>query len=384
MSFKDELDAAVASYDEARTAREALVGKEGDEVRAQVEELETRMGALGADVTRLSKLADEERAIEEARSKSPLYTPRVITESRAKNDDNAELRSLLSVAGAQGNFKIEARAVLGSADGNYTSKSFGDEVLNKVKDRATVTKAGATVKADQGGNKLSAVSVDTIATAWTARGDALPDTTTGTVKELSAYLVGGIVRVDNQQIQDSASDLVGLIAGEAGRTIANAVQVKLLTGDASDEPNGILHTTGGAGVGVTAAASALTVGNLYTLRAKVPTATGWVMNSSTYGAIMALNTNGLWSVDPSSNMPAFLGVPVVIDENMPNIGANNKSVILGDFAGGYYLRVAGGIETQTLVERYAEYNQTGIKVQTRVDGVVTDSELIQVIKHAAS
>ncbi|MET0466594.1 MAG: phage major capsid protein, partial [Chitinophagaceae bacterium] len=223
MSFKDELDAAVASYDEARTAREALVGKEGDEVRAQVEELETRMGALGADVTRLSKLADEERAIEEARSKSPLYTPRVITESRAKNDDNAELRSLLSVAGAQGNFKIEARAVLGSADGNYTSKSFGDEVLNKVKDRATVTKAGATVKADQGGNKLSAVSVDTIATAWTARGDALPDTTTGTVKELSAYLVGGIVRVDNQQIQDSASDLVGLIAGEAGRTIANAV-----------------------------------------------------------------------------------------------------------------------------------------------------------------
>ncbi|MBB5804660.1 HK97 family phage major capsid protein [Saccharothrix ecbatanensis] len=386
MSFKDELEVALQAYDAAKEERSALVGAEvTEEVRTKVSEVETRMTELAAEVSNLSAKAEEERAIEEARAKSPLFVPRVVTNDRAKND-NDELRSLFASRGSR-NFSTTARefrAVLGSADGNYTSKTFGDAVMSNFANRATLTNAGAVIRNDQSGNKLSAVAVDTIDTAWTARGDALPDTTTGTVKELSAYLVGGIVRVDNQQIQDSASDLVGLIANKAGVTIANEVQEKLLTGTGTNEPTGVLATTGGAAVGVTAGASALTAANLYVLRGKVVNPTAWVMNSTTFAAIMSLDTNGLWAVDPTKSVTTLLGVPVIFDENMPNIGANNKSVVLGDFANGYYLRVAGGIDTQVLVERYAEYNQTGIKVVTRVDGVVTDPQLVQVIKHAAS
>lgn len=370
MSYKDELEAALNAYDEAKEQRSAATGD--DKVA-----LDAKLSELAEEVRAASARAEEERSIEEARAKSPLFTPRVYTQPRGEGD---ELRSAM-LAGGSHNFEI--RAVSGSAAKNYADKSFGDKLLAVVGDGATLIKAGADVQTTATGNPLAGITVDPVAGRQTARGNALLDTTAEGVKDLSAYLYGGIVRVDNALIDDSASDLVGHVARKAAfdpySGIVGLLNAELLTGTGSNQPRGVLLD---ASVGVTAGAAAITLADINKLNARVQSATAWIMNSNTLAAVMSLNTNGLWNVDPKTNWTTIYGKPVIVDENMPNVGTGNKSVVLGDFLNGYHLRVVRGIETEVSRERYFEHHQTGIKVVMRADGVVTDSRLVQVIQHA--
>lgn len=376
MSFKEELDAALAAYDEAKEQRNTATGEERSELDAKLTELAEEVRSASARV-------DEETKIEEVRAKSPLAVARPTIQVRERDNDNAELRSLITRAGARGNFEV--RAVLGDATKNFANTGFGLSVIRAVEDNMTLTQAGATFKPDTTGNPIAATVVDPIDVDRTARDSALPVTTADSERTLSSYLYGGIVKIDNAHINDSAFDLVGEISNKAGVFVGNELAVDLVGGDGSAKPYGLLNATYGASAGATAPATALTAGALTKLVAKVKSRNAvWIMNSDTYAAIWNLDTNGMWSFNPQENVTTLLGRAVVIDETMPDIEASAKSVILGDFVNGYYLRVVGGVETQTLVELYAEKNQTGVKVTLRADGVVTDPNLVKYIQHAAS
>lgn len=373
MSFKEELDAALAAYDEAKEQRNTATGEERTELDAKLNELAEEVRSASARV-------EEERSIEEVRAKSPLAVTRPTIQVRERDADNAELRSLLT-RGGKGAF--EFRSVLGDPTKNFANAGFGLSVIRAVEDNMTLTLAGAVMRPDSTGNPIAATVVDPIDVDRTARDSALPVTTADSTKTLGAYLYGGIVKVDNAHINDTAYDLVGEIANKAGIYVANELAVDLVSGTGGGtQPTGIRTS---ATAGASAPATALTVGALTKLVAKVKSRNSvWIMNSNTYSAIWNLDTNGMWNFDPRTSVETLLGRPVVIDENMPDIGASAKSVILGDFANGYYLRVVGGVETQTLVELYAATNQTGVKVTLRADGVVTDPNLVKYIQHAAS
>src|ERR1044072_1983940 len=105
MNYADKVKAALEQRDAVAKELEGFDGQElTDETRAKVEELEARSSDLAKEIVRLDAKAQEERAVEEARAKSPLYTPRVRTEDRAVEGEEGELRSLV-VNGGRATFE---------------------------------------------------------------------------------------------------------------------------------------------------------------------------------------------------------------------------------------------------------------------------------------
>lgn len=381
MSFKEEMEAALEAYDAAKEERSALVGKEAtDEVNAKVSEVEARMTKLAAEVSNLSAKAEEERAIEEARSKSPLYTPRARTEARSEAD---ELRSALNGDGRVFEFRS---AITAGGVSNYANGSFVEKVVTAVKDNTSVLKAGAFILTDSTGNRISAPSVTGFGPAQTAESTALPETASGTVKHLSHYNYGGLFRLSNALIRDVNADLVGLLGRRGGVEVANALNAKLLTGTGSSQPEG---ATVGGSLGSSAAAASITVADVYDLFYSLEQAADrgtWIMSGATATAIRLADTNGqLWATSPAGDNPqVLLGRPVIIDSNMPAIGASAKSVLFGDFENGYLVRMVGGVEVTASEHYYFNSNDTAVRVQVSADGLVTDSNLIKYLQHAAS
>jgi len=56
----------------------------------------------------------------------------------------------------------------------------------------------------------------------------------------------------------------------------------------------------------------------------------------------------------------------------------------GDFKAGYKIRDRKGLTVQRLIERYAEYDQTGFKIVKRVGGQVTLVEAFCPVKIATT
>jgi HK97 family phage major capsid protein len=69
----------------------------------------------------------------------------------------------------------------------------------------------------------------------------------------------------------------------------------------------------------------------------------------------------------------ILDHPFVINNDMPVMAANAKSILFGDFSKYKVRRVAGGTTILRLTERYADYLQVGIVAFLRADGNLVDA-----------
>jgi HK97 family phage major capsid protein len=69
---------------------------------------------------------------------------------------------------------------------------------------------------------------------------------------------------------------------------------------------------------------------------------------------------------------------------MADIGANTYPILVGDFGAGYRIRDRAGITIQRLVERYAEYGQTGFLIKRRTGGKTVMAEAFTPVKIAVS
>ncbi len=115
----------------------------------------------------------------------------------------------------------------------------------------------------------------------------------------------------------------------------------------------------------------------------------WAMNSTTEGKYRALPFDQLEYVWQPPETPGgnskLLNYEVINPEAMDDIAANAFPVVFGDFMRGYQVaRRMDGVSIQRLVERYAEYDQTGLLFKHRVGGLVLQSEAFTPIKIATS
>ena len=76
---------------------------------------------------------------------------------------------------------------------------------------------------------------------------------------ISAYKLATMIKVSDELLHDSVFDVASYIAREFARRIGAAEEEAFFTGNGTGKPTGLLHTTGGAEVGVTTkSATALT------------------------------------------------------------------------------------------------------------------------------
>ena len=205
---------------------------------------------------------------------------------------------------------------------------------------------------------------------------------------LGAYKLGSLIKVSEELLNDSAFDLESYIAKEFGRRLGTKEEEAFFTGDGSGKPTGILNATGGAEIGITAAAAkAITADEIldlyFSLRVPYRKNAVWIMNDSTISAIRKLKDNQgqyLWEPSLVAGTPnRILGCPVLTSPFMPTLDAGAKTIAFGDFSY-YWIADRQGRTFKRLNELYAATGQVGFLGNQRVDGKLILPEAIKVLQ----
>ena len=168
--------------------------------------------------------------------------------------------------------------------------------------------------------------------------------------------------------------LIQRLSDNFGKTEEKA----FISGTGSNEPTGILDTTGGAEVGETASALSMdSIENLYfSLDKDYRDNAVWIMNDKTALALRKLkDDNGmyLWGGE------TLLHHPVIISNYMPDADDGETPVAFGDFS--YYWMVEREHFTiRTLREKFFEKGQIGYLAYEFMDGKLIRPDAVKLLK----
>lgn len=214
------------------------------------------------------------------------------------------------------------------------------------------------------------------------------DDPTYVIKKLSAYKITEVVPVSEELFQDYPA-FQGYVANALGRNIAEAEEAWFIAGTGSSQPTGV----------VTAATQGkvLATGNTTTidfvadlndmvgsLKSGYLNGAGWLMNRTTKAYLRkAVSTTGqpLWPTNDPNNL---LGYPVYLSDSMPNLGANNKPVLFGNFGRAVLIGDRGGLQTRILDQVDAKAGMYDFVGKRRVDQIVILPEAIKYLQNSAT
>jgi HK97 family phage major capsid protein len=170
--------------------------------------------------------------------------------------------------------------------------------------------------------------------------------------------------------------------------IRRASQPHFNSGNGVGKPLGFLH---GGVKGEDCLADFVTYNNIENLYESVHPdyrAKGsWMVHDNTKKVLRNLvDNNGnqiFFDAKSSGQNPFLLGKPVIINNDMPVIGAGNKSIAFGDFSK-YKIRIVEPYFLTKIKERYAENNQSAYIMFVRMDGKILDAGTnpIKYLQHA--
>ena len=208
---------------------------------------------------------------------------------------------------------------------------------------------------------------------------------------LGAYKLATMIKVSEELLSDSVFDIEGYVSDQFGKRIGDKEEDAFLTGNGVSKPIGILHTTGGAEIGVTTAGVSAITGDelidlVYSLRAPYRKSAVFVLNDTTVKLLRKLKDGDgqyLWRPGITENAPdTILGHRIVTSEFMPGVSAGNKSIAFGDFSY-YWIADRQGRTFKRLNELYATTGQIGFLASQRLDGKLILPEAIKVLQQKA-
>jgi len=208
-------------------------------------------------------------------------------------------------------------------------------------------------------------------------------------------VTGGLVKVSFQELEDSSFDLDAFIRNKFGIRHARGLESIVTLG--KDSAGTVLpnSSTGGlvgmstvsgtttslaAGIGwddLTTAFGALDA-------AYINPTTAWVMNTNTRAYLLGLKDGfgrPYFTPDPVSGkaFAQLLGYDVVLNQAMPNMGANAKPILFGDLKASYLLRTDGDPSILRLNERFADTLEVGFYLYQRVGGLTKNAGVSPIV-----
>jgi len=294
---------------------------------------------------------------------------------------NPEQRSLLS-----SNF-VENRAlsaVTGASGGYTVPEGFYNQLIDNMKWYGGMRQARTTVIQTNSGNNLPIPTADDTGNvgAIVAENTQVTeqDTTFGQ-KMLGAYMfTSKIIRVPYQLLQDSAFNIENWLRQKLAERIGRATNQYFTTGTGTNQPEGVVTGALEGKVGATGQVDAVTYEDLVDLEHSVDPAyrrqAQWMFHDTTLKALKKLKDNEgrpLWAPGIAVREPdTILGYSYVVNNDMPVMGADAKSILFGDFSS-YIIRDVRGVQILRLEERYADFLQVGFLAFSRHDGVLADA-----------
>ncbi len=316
---------------------------------------------------------------------------------RYGNDGNtSEQRQLLASRFSAATPEMRALGVgTGSAGGYAVPQTWRDKIIETMKAIDSVRQVAEVITTNSG-SALNWPTVNDTANV----GAILAENTQVTEQDvvlgtatLDAYMyTSKLVRVSIQLLQDEAFDLDAKLPQWLGARIARIQNTHFTTGTGTSQPNGIQTA---ATIGVTGAAGqtlTVTYDNLVDLIHSVDRVYRdggqFMLSDTTLAAIRKLkDTTGqpLWQSSIQEGKPdRLLGYGYVINNDMPAMAANAKSILFGDFREGYLVRDVTEMQTLRLTERYADFLQVGFLLFHRSDGEQQNASAYKAYANSAS
>ncbi|MET9304986.1 phage major capsid protein [Streptomyces cellulosae] len=297
--------------------------------------------------------------------------------------DGKELRAQGVATGAAGGYMVPApfRAKLIEAQKFYSSMRDVAEVIT--------TETGATLPWPTNDDTANVGAILAENSQVTEQ-----DVTLGT-NDIGAYMyTSKLVRVSLQLLNDNAFDLESWLAQVLGRRIGRAQNAHFTTGTGTAQPEGVQTNAVIGKTGATGQTTSVTYDDLIDLIHSVDPAyrnsgrARFMLNDATLGAARKLKDSQnrpLWEPSIQVGVPdGLLGYGYTINQDMPVMAANAKSILFGDFYAGYLIRDVQDVQLLRLAERYADYLQVGFLAFARTDGTPQDTAAYRAYANAAS
>lgn len=215
------------------------------------------------------------------------------------------------------------------------------------------------------------------------------------IKNLGAKkLSSKVIRVSNELLNDSGIDIQGFLASRIGSRLGRGEAKFLVQGTGAgtpEQPTGLQASV----TGTTTAASSSEFtwqevnGLIHSIDPAYRRAANFRigLNDNTLKLMTEmedLQGRPLWLPAVSGAAPAtILNVPYFVDQGIADIGVNAKFMYAGDFAQ-FIIRRVRYMVLKRLVERYADFDQTGFLAFHRFDCVLQDAAAIKALQGAAA
>ncbi len=213
-------------------------------------------------------------------------------------------------------------------------------------------------------------------------------------KKLQAHvLTSKIVRVSFQLLQDDAFDVDSWLPRKLGERIGRAEAIEFTTGDGVDNPEGVQPTAAIGKTGATGQTASVIYDDLVDLVHSVDPAyrnerVRFMLHDLTIAAIRKIKdstSQPIWQPGMQAGQPsALLGYPLTVNNNMPVMAANARSILFGDFFSGYVVRDVRDVQMLRLTERYADFLQVGFLGFARNDGRIQDAGAYKAYRNSAT
>ena len=297
--------------------------------------------------------------------------------------DGKELRAAGVATGAAGGYTVPPafRAQMIEAQKFYSSMRDVAEVIT--------TDTGATLPWPTNDDTANVGAILAENTQVTEQ-----DVTIGT-KDVDAYVyTSKLVRVSLQLLNDSAFNLESWLAGVLGKRIGRAQNAHFTTGTGSSQPEGVQTNAVVGKTGATGQTTSVAYDDLIDLIHSVDPAyrnsgrAQFMLADVTLAAARKLKdaqNRPLWEPSVQAGVPdSLLGYKYTINQDMPTMAANAKSILFGDFFAGYLIRDVQDVQMLRLAERYADYLQVGFLAFARTDGIPQDTAAYKAYRNSAT
>lgn len=292
-----------------------------------------------------------------------------------------------------------------SADGGFLiNPEMAERIQGVLRSTASVRAVANVVNVESGSFDVVIDRTD-LGSGWATELAAFAETATPTIERISIKLheLAAMPKVSQRLLDDAAFDVEGWLAERIANRFARAEAGAFLNGDGIDKPKGVLDypkvangswawgalgyiPTGAAGDFAATNASDAIVDLVYALGAEYRANGTFLMNSKTAGAVRKMkDADGrfMWSDGLALGEPSrLMGYPVLVAEDMPDIGANAYAIAFGDFHAGY--TIAERPDLRILRDPFSTKPNVLFYATKRVGGDVTDFNAIKLLKFATS
>lgn len=196
-----------------------------------------------------------------------------------------------------------------------------------------------------------------------------------------------------QLIQDSAVDVIALVVARLAQRIYRVQNRHYTTGAGTTEPFGMIPRAGVGKIGATGQTALVTYDDLVDLKHAVNRAyrnnAKYMMNDLSVATVSKIkDTTGrpIWTPAITAGAPDMLnGFPVVINDDVPVMAANAKSIAFGDFS---YYNIRD-VQNSTTLRRFddsafALKGQVGFCGWTRSGGNLLEPSAVKVYQNSAT